>query len=165
MLAQIEASIFEDRDALAMYLNAGSRSTGSKLVFTNGCFDILHRGHVHYLVRARQLGDLLVLGLNSDASVQRLKGPGRPINAWYDRAFVLAGLKAVDFVVFFDEDLPNQTISILKPEIHCKGGDYRPEELPERSTVLAGGGRIEILNFVDGYSTTQTLMRSRQKDA
>lgn len=131
-----------------------------KLVFTNGVFDILHVGHVRYLAEARALGDLLVVGLNSDASVQLLgKGPGRPINPTEDRAEVLLALRSVDGVVPFDDATPERLIRALRPEIHVKGGDYRIEDLPEAAAVHEYGGEVRILPFVEGRSTTAIIER------
>lgn len=127
------------------------------LVFTNGCFDILHFGHLDYLSRARTLGDFLWIGLNSDFSVKKLKGSNRPINSEYDRAFMLASLIFVDAVTIFAEDTPIKLISDIQPNIHVKGGDYTPEKMPEYSTVKEYGGKIEILPFVEGRSTTNII--------
>ncbi len=150
---------FQDRDALAAHLET-LRARGQKIVFTNGCFDILHAGHVELLQRAREAGDFLVVGLNSDASVQRLKGPSRPIHPQTARAQVLAALRCVDATLIFDEDTPIETIRALKPNIHVKGGDYRPDDLPEAQTVRDGGGEILIIPLVQGFSTTLALQKS-----
>lgn len=128
-----------------------------KIVFTNGCFDILHRGHVAYLNEAKKLGDLLFVGLNSDASVKRLKGPERPINKESDRKFVLENLQSVDWVEIFDEDTPLELIKKVKPQVLVKGGDWKVEEIVGSSEVLSWGGQVFSLNFVDGYSTTNIL--------
>ncbi|MGD2152772.1 MAG: D-glycero-beta-D-manno-heptose 1-phosphate adenylyltransferase [Gemmatimonadales bacterium] len=133
-----------------------------RLVFTNGCFDILHRGHVQLLVQARQLGDRLLVGLNSDGSTRRLKGSGRPLQPQLDRAACLAALECVDAVVVFDEDTPADLIASLQPDIMVKGGDYAPEQLPEREVVEAGGGRIVILPYIEGLSTTELLERAHR---
>jgi rfaE bifunctional protein nucleotidyltransferase chain/domain len=130
---------------------------GKKIVFTNGCFDILHKGHVTYLNEAKKLGDLLLVGLNSDASVKRLKGPERPINNELDRQFVLSQLKAVDFVEIFDQDTPLELILKVKPTILVKGGDWKIEQIVGAKEVLASGGDVFSLNFVDGYSTTSII--------
>lgn len=135
------------------------QENGKTVVFTNGCFDILHVGHVTYLDQAKALGDILVVGLNSDASVRRLKGPTRPIHSEKDRATVLAALRAVDFVSIFDEDTPISLILDLKPNIHTKGGDYDAKQLPEYTAVHSYGGKIHILPFVEGKSTTDTLRK------
>jgi rfaE bifunctional protein nucleotidyltransferase chain/domain len=133
------------------------QNQGKKIVFTNGCFDILHKGHVTYLNEARKLGDLLLVGLNSDASVKRLKGPERPINNELDRQFVLSQLKAVDFVEIFDQDTPLELILKVKPSILVKGGDWKIEQIVGAKEVLASGGDVFSLNFVDGYSTTSII--------
>ena len=136
-----------------------ARNSGKKVVFTNGCFDLLHAGHVSYLQRARALGDLLVLGLNTDASVQRLKGPTRPLVQQDDRAQVMAALACVDYVVLFDEDTPLQLIETLRPDILVKGGDYTPETVVGRQQVESWGGRVELIEFVEGRSTTGIVER------
>ncbi|MBD3166291.1 D-glycero-beta-D-manno-heptose 1-phosphate adenylyltransferase [bacterium] len=135
------------------------REQGRQVVFTNGVFDILHAGHVDLLSRARALGDVLVLGLNSDASVRRLKGEKRPIVPEVDRAVVLAGLRAVDRVVLFDEDTPAELIRHLLPDVLVKGGDYTPDTVVGRDTVEAAGGRVVILPLVEGRSTTNVVER------
>lgn len=132
------------------------------LVFTNGVFDLIHRGHAVYLSRARALGDALVVGVNTDASARRLtKGPGRPINRETDRALLLAALECVDAVCLFDEDTPAELIEALRPDILVKGGDYTPEEVVGRETVERSGGRVELIDFLDGYSTTELIERIR----
>lgn len=130
---------------------------GRTVVWTNGCFDLLHAGHVRSLVAARALGDVLVVGLNSDESVRRLKGAGRPVMSAAERAEVLSAFRAVDHVVVYDEDTPEGALEQLRPDVHAKGADYAPpngKPLPERAVVEAYGGRIEFLPFVDGVSTT-----------
>ncbi len=139
------------------------KAQGKKVVFTNGCFDILHVGHLRYLEEAREQGDLLVVGVNSDASVRRLKGPTRPINSELDRAEMLAGLKAVDYTVIFTEDTPVEIIDELKPSIHVKGGDYKKEDLPETEVVERNGGEVRILMLVDGKSTTSVVNKILEK--
>jgi D-beta-D-heptose 7-phosphate kinase/D-beta-D-heptose 1-phosphate adenosyltransferase len=134
-----------------------------RLVFTNGVFDILHRGHVEYLHAARAQGDLLVVGVNTDASVRRLKGPDRPINNEDDRALVLAGLGCVDFVTFFTEDTPLNLIGALLPDVLVKGGDYTPDTIVGRAEVEAAGGEVVVIPLVSGRSTTQTVQRIRGK--
>ncbi len=137
------------------------RSKG-KVVFTNGVFDILHRGHVEYLTDARNLGDALVLGLNTDASAQRLgKGPGRPVNNQDDRASVLAALEMVDAVVMFDQDTPRELISHLQPDVLVKGGDYRVEDIVGYKEVRSWGGEIKVIPFRTGCSTTSLYERIR----
>lgn len=154
-------------DLLAKLLPRGDTPAWSKLprpmVFTNGVFDILHRGHVSYLVAARALGASLVVGLNSDRSARGLgKGADRPLNRDLDRACVLAALTAVDAVVLFDEPTPVSLIGELRPELYVKGGDYDVETLPETALVRRWGGRALALPFVEGYSTTALVQRIRQ---
>jgi len=133
---------------------------GKKMVFTNGVFDILHVGHVRYLNQARELGELLVVGLNSDTSARSLgKGPGRPVNNEQDRAEVLRSLRSVDSVIIFDDPTPERLIRALHPEVHVKGGDYRIEDLPEARAVAEYGGEVRILPLVPDISTTQILER------
>ena len=132
------------------------------VVFTNGVFDVLHRGHVTYLAQARALGASLVVGLNSDASARRLgKGPDRPLNAEADRAILLAALESVSLVTWFDEDTPVQLLTELRPQIYVKGGDYNVATLPETRAMQAWGGRALALPFVDGYSTTALVKKIR----
>ena len=135
------------------------------VVFTNGCFDILHAGHVRYLTAARELGDILVVGLNSDASVRKLKGEGRPVNPAADRAEVLAGLRAVDHVVVFEEDTAEELVRRLQPDIYVKGGDYSLDRLPESAIVAAYGGRTVLVPMVEGRSTTNVIQRLQQSGA
>ena len=131
-----------------------------KMVFTNGVFDLVHRGHATYLAAARALGDLLVVGVNSDASARRLgKGPGRPLVTDADRAFVLASLECVDYVCVFDEDTPAALIDTLLPDVLVKGGDYALADVAGRDSVEAHGGRVQLIPFVDGYSTTNLVMQ------
>ena len=135
------------------------------VVFTNGCFDILHAGHVRYLTAARELGDILIVGLNSDASVRKLKGEGRPVNPAADRAEVLAGLRAVDHVVVFEEDTAEELVRRLQPDIYVKGGDYSLDRLPESAIVAAYGGRTVLVPMVEGRSTTNVIQRLQQSSS
>jgi rfaE bifunctional protein nucleotidyltransferase chain/domain len=135
-----------------------------RLVFTNGCFDLLHRGHVEYLARARELGDVLVVGLNADASVRRLKGAGRPVMAEVDRAFVLAALEAVDAVTLFDEDTPLELVAGLLPDVLVKGGDYTAATVVGREDVESAGGRVVILPLTAGRSTSALIESIRRGD-
>jgi D-beta-D-heptose 7-phosphate kinase / D-beta-D-heptose 1-phosphate adenosyltransferase len=147
-----------DVDALVNVVS-GHRAAGRRTVFTNGCFDVLHAGHVRYLQQARALGDVLVVGLNSDESVQRLKGRGRPVNPQDDRCTVLAALACVDHVVVFGEDTPVRLVARLRPEVYVKGGDYDAACLPEARVVEGYGGQVRILPYLDGRSTTALLNR------
>ena len=147
-----------ERAALVAALDA-ERAAGRRIVFTNGCFDILHRGHVGYLAEARALGDRLVVGLNTDDSVRRLKGEGRPVNPLEDRAVVLAALAAVDYVVPFAEDTPAELIRAITPAVLVKGGDYRPEDVVGGDWVRGHGGQVVIAQHVEGRSTTGLLGR------
>jgi D-beta-D-heptose 7-phosphate kinase/D-beta-D-heptose 1-phosphate adenosyltransferase len=147
-----------DRSGLLRHVEFARRQ-GKRIVFTNGCFDILHRGHVAYLNRAKALGDLLVVGLNSDESVRRLKGPGRPINTLDDRAQVLAALSCVDQIVPFDEPSPVELIRLLRPNVYAKGGDYTLDRLPEAPLVRELGGEVQILPLIEDRSTTRIIER------
>ena len=138
---------------------AGLRAGGRRLVFTNGCFDILHVGHARYLAAARALGDALLVAVNSDRSVRALKGEGRPVMNEAERAEMLAALEAVDLVTVFDEDSPRGLIAELLPDVLVKGGDYAPEEIHGREEVEAAGGRVLALPFVEGASTTGIIER------
>ena len=137
------------------------RPRDRRVVFTNGCFDVLHPGHVEHLAQAKALGDVLIVGLNSDASVRRLKGAGRPLVAEADRAAVLAALRSVDAVTLFDEDTPLGLISALLPDVLVKGGDYDLDGIVGREVVEEAGGEVRVLPFVEGYSTTGILDRSK----
>jgi len=141
------------------------RQLGRRIVFTNGCFDILHRGHVTYLSRAKELGDVLVVGVNSDASIRRLKGQDRPINPLEDRLSVLAALSCVDHVVPFEEDTPVELVRLVQPDVFVKGGDYARSALPEADVVEQLGGRIEILPYVHDRSTSDVIARIRAQAA
>lgn len=149
-----------DAHALAPLLNQAQKE-GKKVVTTNGVYDFLHAGHLDYLEQARALGDLLVVLLNSDASVHRIKGPTRPINNEQDRARILAGLRCVDYVTFFDEEDPRRILDLLKPSLHAKGGDYDPEKMPETQIVRAHGGEVKILPLKPGYSNSNQYARIR----
>jgi rfaE bifunctional protein nucleotidyltransferase chain/domain len=137
------------------------RARGHRIVLTGGCFDILHVGHVSYLQEASALGDTLVVGLNSDESVRQRKGPDRPVNPVWARAAVLASLSCVDRVVVFDELTPHRLIATVRPDVYAKGGDYTRQTLPEWPLVESLGGRVEILDHVPGFSTTDLIARLR----
>jgi rfaE bifunctional protein nucleotidyltransferase chain/domain len=152
--------IINDRDLLSDEI-AKLRKERKRIVFTNGCFDLLHKGHVDYLNEARKLGDVLVVGLNTDESVRKLKGPQRPIMPLESRAAVLDALKPVSIVVPFGESTPVDLIRIVKPDVHVKGGDYKADSLPEYEAVLAGGGHVKIIPLTSGFSVTAILERIR----
>jgi D-beta-D-heptose 7-phosphate kinase/D-beta-D-heptose 1-phosphate adenosyltransferase len=150
-----------DRHSL-LRIREQNRSEGKTVVWTNGCFDLLHPGHVASLQAAKALGDVLIVGLNSDASVKANKGPTRPVLAEQDRATMLSSLACVDHVVIFDEPTPEQILQELKPDIHTKGMEYAPPNgrpVPEAATVIANGGRIEYLPLIPGISTTELIRR------
>lgn len=136
-----------------------AKESGKKVVTTNGVYDFLHAGHLEYLEQARALGDMLIVILNTDSSVKRIKGPARPINNEQDRALILAGLRCVDYVTFFDEDSPEKVLGLLKPSIHAKGGDYDPEKMPETKIVRENGGEVRILALKEGYSNSKQYER------
>ncbi len=144
------------RDALLHHCNQ-LRTIGKKIVFTNGCFDILHRGHLDYLARAADFGNILVAGVNTDASVKRLKGEGRPMNNEQDRAFQLAALLCIDTVCLFDEDTPEELIRTVRPDVLVKGGDYTIDKIVGADFVQQYGGSVEIIPFVPGYSTSALI--------
>lgn len=138
------------------------KAGGKKIVFTNGCFDILHIGHVDYMERARSLGDFLVVGLNTDASVSRLKGPNRPVQKESSRARVMASLEFVDAVILFDEPTPFELISAILPDILVKGDDYSVETIVGADVVIANGGKVETIPLVKGYSTTSIINKIKE---
>ena len=139
------------------------RAAGQRIVFTNGCFDILHAGHVRYLAEARALGDCLVLGLNTDTSVRRLKGEMRPVNTELDRAAVAGALAAVDYVVLFDEPTAEALIEKVRPAVYVKGGDYTRETLPEAKIIEKYGGEVHFIDLVPGRSTTKIIEKINRK--
>jgi rfaE bifunctional protein nucleotidyltransferase chain/domain len=147
------------RDLLAVV--GEHRGAGHRVVFTNGCFDVLHRGHVAYLRQARALGDLLIVALNSDDSVARLKGPDRPVNPLEDRAGVVGAIECVDLVTSFDQDTPAELIEMVRPDVYTKGGDYTPQMLPETPIVERLGGEVRVLDYLSDHSTTAIVGRIR----
>ncbi|MDE5419253.1 D-glycero-beta-D-manno-heptose 1-phosphate adenylyltransferase [Labilibaculum sp. DW002] len=149
----IKNKIFSNKEDAYKLLQTW-RFKEEKIVFTNGCFDIVHRGHLEYLAEASNLGHKLVMGLNTDASVQRLKGPNRPINDEYSRALLLASLGFIDMVVFFDEETPYDLIKFIQPDILVKGSDYNAEDIVGYDIVKAKGGEIITLDFIEGFSST-----------
>jgi len=138
------------------------RRQGKRIVFTNGCFDLIHPGHVRYLRAAKKLGDVLVVALNSDASVRRLKGASRPLVGEQDRCEVVAALEMVDYVTLFGQDTPYDLIKLLQPDILVKGGDWKTDQIVGADVVRAAGGRVRSLQFADGYSTTRLLERAKK---
>ena len=150
-------SLNELKDVLGLY-----RNTGGRIVFTNGCFDIMHAGHAQYLEEARSMGDVLIVAINSDASVRRLKGPKRPVIGQQDRALMLAALESVDYVVIFEEDTPYEVINILEPDLLVKGGDWTPDQIVGADIVLARGGEVKSLPFRPGLSTSSIIERIRE---
>jgi len=149
------------REALVRECNVW-RASGKRIVFTNGCFDILHHGHLDLLAKAADFGNVLVLGLNTDSSVKRLKGPERPVTNEEDRAFQAASLLCVDAVCLFDEDTPETLIKLVKPDVLVKGGDYTISQIVGAEFVKSIGGAVEIIPFVDGYSTTSIIDRIKK---
>lgn len=143
-------------EAIAQY-----RKQNKKIVFTNGCFDLLHVGHVRYLKQAKSLGDILVVGINTDASVQKLKGPTRPIQNENDRAEILASLNDVDHTILFAEETPLQLIEAIKPDYLVKGGDWKIDQIVGSDFVLSYGGKVQSLQFIDGRSTTAIITKSK----
>lgn len=139
------------------------KAQGQRIIFTNGCFDILHEGHVRYLTEAKSKGDKLIIGLNSDASVKKLKGPNRPINNEKARAVILAALAAVDLVVLFNDDTPSVLIDAILPDVLIKGGDYKPEDIVGYDTVISYGGQVLSLQYYEGNSTTQTIAKLKDQ--
>lgn len=135
------------------------KKNGEKVVFTNGCFDIIHKGHIYYLAKAHDLGSKLILGLNTDASIKRLKGENRPIKEEESRALTIASFEFIDLVVLFDEDTPLQLISTLLPDVLVKGSDYQIENIVGAKEVLANGGEVKTIDFVEGFSTTNYVKK------
>ncbi|HIF29557.1 MAG: D-glycero-beta-D-manno-heptose 1-phosphate adenylyltransferase [bacterium] len=145
---QLEHSI----DAIQVH-----KHNSKKIVFTNGCFDILHVGHIRYLAEAKSLGDILIIGINSDKSVKKLKGPSRPINSLSDRALILSELKSIDYVVSFEEQTPLELIKMIMPDVLVKGGDYTIDTVVGSNQVIDAGGEVTLLKFHDGYSSTNYI--------
>ncbi len=150
-LQKIQNKIIKDKTHLSELLKTFSTK---KIVFTNGCFDLLHRGHIEYLSKAADFGDMLIIGLNTDASVSRIKGSHRPIQDESSRAHIMAALEFVDLVIYFDEDTPYDLIKIVQPDILVKGADYKAEDIVGYDIVTAKGGQVKTIEFLDGYSTS-----------
>jgi len=151
-----------EKESLKSYL-AYWRFKEQRIVFTNGCFDVLHAGHVQYLAKAKSEGDVLVLGLNTDASVRRLKGESRPVNPQDARAMILTALSFVDAVVLFDEDTPYELIKYIQPDVLVKGEDYKPVDIVGYDIVKAKGGEVKTISFLEGFSTTATIEKMNKK--
>ena len=134
-----------------------------KIVFTNGCFDLLHVGHIRYLAQAKKLGDFLIIGLNSDSSVKELKGEDRPINSFEDRATLLSSIESVDLVIMFEEQTPENLIKDIVPDILVKGGDYNIEDIVGYQTIIQNGGQVKTLSFYDGYSSTNYINKIKKR--
>ncbi len=156
----IEKKIYDDINGLKQKIDS-LRSIGEKIVFTNGCFDLLHKGHVLYLEEAKKLGDFLIIGLNSDQSITRLKGPDRPIKKIMDRVFVLAALESVDAVIVFEEDTPLNLVSHLIPDVLVKGGDWKVEDIVGSDIVIANGGLVKSLSYIKSHSTSSIIENSK----
>ena len=156
---QIKEKIISLQEALRLFSPGFRRE--KRIVFTNGCFDLLHRGHIYYLAKARELGDVLVVGLNSDYSVSLLKGPGRPVNHQQARAEILASLAFVDYIIVFEEETPLNLIKSLKPDILVKGGDYKAEDIVGYGELIARGGHVEIIPLLEGYSSSSIIERNK----
>ncbi|MBI2252402.1 MAG: D-glycero-beta-D-manno-heptose 1-phosphate adenylyltransferase [Armatimonadetes bacterium] len=137
------------------------KTQNKKIIFTNGCFDILHLGHITYLREAKNLGDILIIGLNSDESIKKIKGNSRPILPQNERAEILAALEMVDFIIIFNEETPENLILEFKPDIQVKGGDYKKEDLKEAEIVKNYGGKVIIVSFLDGYSTSNLINKMK----
>jgi rfaE bifunctional protein nucleotidyltransferase chain/domain len=152
--------IYELKDFLAVRKKL--KEQNKKLVFTNGCFDILHRGHIEYLQQAKSLGDYLIVGLNSDSSVKKIKDESRPVNNENDRAYVLDGLKVIDAVIIFSEDTPYNLINDIIPDFLVKGGDWTEDKIVGSEIVKKSGGKVISLKYVDNYSTTSTINKLRK---
>jgi rfaE bifunctional protein nucleotidyltransferase chain/domain len=156
----INKKIIRDWEFLPDIVNDWKNSN-KKIVFTNGCFDIIHRGHIELLSRAADLGQKLIVGLNTDASVKRLKGEERPLQDENSRSLIMAGFGFVDLVVLFQQDTPFELISIIKPQVLVKGGDYKAEEIVGYDVVTANRGKVVTINFVEGYSTTSIIKKMK----
>lgn len=159
ILSVIKSKIITDKEQIASYLEF-LKSRNQPIVFTNGCFDIVHRGHIEYLAKAADLGSALIIGLNSDDSVRRLKGENRPVVDEYSRAMLLAALSFVNKVVLFGEDTPYELIKFVQPDVLVKGSDYKAEDIVGYDIVTAKGGKIETLDFIKGFSTSSILEKA-----
>lgn len=157
MIEIIKSKILDDRKLYSVL--EWARIQNKKIVFTNGCFDLLHQGHIDYLAKARSLGDMLIIGLNTDNSIKRLKGNSRPIQDEQSRALILASLVFVDYVVMFDEDTPYNLIKKIEPNVLVKGADYKKEDIVGYDIVELNGGKVMTLNYLEGYSTSNIIRK------
>ena len=157
----LKRGVVEEADLIQLIQQA--QSAGERIVMTKGCFDILHAGHVAYMSQAAEQGDRLIVAVNSDESVSRLKGPERPVNALIQRMAVLSGLESVDWVVPFTEDTPQRLIEACLPDVLVKGGDYKPEDIAGGEAVVANGGEVKVLSFIDGCSTSSIIESIKKK--
>lgn len=157
MIEIIKSKILDDRKLYSVL--EWARIQNKKIVFTNGCFDLLHQGHIDYLAKARSLGDMLIIGLNTDNSIKRLKGNSRPIQDEQSRALILASLLFVDYVVLFDEDTPYNLIKKIEPNVLVKGADYKKEDIVGYDIVELNGGKVMTLNYLEGYSTSNIIRK------
>ena len=162
-LSHIRRKILSD-EQLSQHISVW-RFRQFKIVFTNGCFDILHRGHIEYLSKAKSLGDILIVGLNSDNSVRRIKGSDRPLQDETSRALILASLKFIDYVVLFNEDTPYKLIKKIQPDILVKGSDYKPEDIVGYDIVKSKGGKVKTIEFAEGFSTTSLIDKLKRNHA
>ena len=160
-LEKVKNKIYTNGKAAERVLNSW-RKAGEKIVFTNGCFDIVHLGHIEILSKASDLGSKLIIGLNSDLSVKRIKGSGRPHQDEYSRSLILASFEFVDLIIFFAEDTPINLIQSIKPDILVKGGDYNPSEIVGYEFVTKNKGKVVVIKFVEGYSTTSIIKRIKK---
>lgn len=160
MIPRPHLSKIKSPKVLRRILAGRSRARATKVVFTNGCFDLLHKGHITYLEKARKQGSILVVALNSDDSVKRLKGPQRPVNRLEDRMEVVASLESVDYVTWFEEDTPLELIVMLRPDVLVKGGDWKTSQIVGSAQVRSWGGTVKSLPYVEGHSTTRLLQRA-----
>ena len=156
---KIESKLFQLNDLLKRI--EFWRRLGDKIVFTNGCFDIVHQGHAHLLASCSEMGERLIIGLNSDSSVKRLKGKDRPVNDEQSRAVVLAAMQFTDAIIIFEEDTPETLIHAIKPDILVKGGDWKPDEIVGSAFVKSYGGQIKVVPYLNGFSTTGIIQRSK----
>jgi rfaE bifunctional protein nucleotidyltransferase chain/domain len=160
-LEKVKNKIYTNTKAAERILSRW-RKTGQKIVFTNGCFDIIHLGHVEVLSKAADLGSKLIIGLNSDESVKRIKGNDRPHQDEYSRALILASFEFVDLIIFFSEDTPYQLIKAIKPDVLVKGGDYRAEDIVGYDIMKKNNGEVVIIKFIEGYSTTSIIKKIKK---